>query len=434
MNREKIKQLIVEHKNRFLKPTDLVARDSQTAIEKLLPSKEIIAISGVRRSGKSSLMKLIAGDIIQNKKIPENNILYLNFEDERFIDFDHHDFEILFETFLELYQPKNRQYYFLDEIQNIKGWEKWVNRIYEFEDVKIFVTGSNASLLRSEIASALTGRNRQILNFPFSFREFLRLKKFDFQPGDIYLREKKARLKNLFQEYVNIGGFPEVVKNNDAPLLEQYFKDIIYPDVIARFNIRNTREIRELALFLASNIGTIQSYQNLQQLINVKSLNTVKNYLEILESVYLFIRVDLFDYSVKRQIYNPSKIYPIDPALANSIAFNFSRNSGRLYENIVCVELLRRNQEIFYWKSKKNGEVDFLIKKGTKIETAVQVCTSLTNEKTRQREINGLLDAKRELKAEKLLIITEDEEQQATTESDTIHIIPIWKWLLKSDR
>ncbi|MCG2716329.1 MAG: ATP-binding protein [Candidatus Marinimicrobia bacterium] len=213
--------------------------------------------------------------------------------------------------------------------------------------------------------------------------------------------------------------------------MEQYFKDIIYRDVIARYNIRNTHEIRELALFLASNIGTIQSYQNLQNLINVKSLNTIKNYLGIMESVYLFMRVDLFDYSVKRQIYNPSKIYSIDTALANSIAFNFSRNLGRLYENIVCTELLRRNHEIFYWKSKKDGEVDFLIKKGLQIDTAIQVCTSLSNDKIRKREIDGLLEAKRALKAEKLLIITEDEEQELTVESETIQVIPIWKWLLK---
>lgn len=186
-----------------------------------------------------------------------------------------------------------------------------------------------------------------------------------------------------------------------------------------------------MALFLVSNIGTIQSYQNLKNLINVKSLNTIKNYLEILESVYLFMRVDLFDYSVKRQIYNPSRIYTIDTALASSIAFNFSWNLGRLYENIICIELLRRNQEIFYWKSKKNREVDFLIKKGLQIDTAIQVCSSLSNDKIRKREISGLLDAKQELKPEKLLIITEDEEQELTVESVTIQVIPVWKWLLE---
>jgi hypothetical protein len=430
MNKEKIKQLIVEHKERFLKPVNLIRRDSQAFIEKVLKQKEIIVISGVRRAGKSSLMKLITGDLINQDKVPENNILYLNFEDERFIEFKHSDFEILLETYLELYHPDGRQYFFLDEIQNIPGWEKWVNRLYEFENIKIFITGSNASLLSSEIASALTGRNRQIVNFPFSFHEFLRFKQEEIKPTDLYLREKKLKLKKLFQEYTSMGGFPEVLKNRDLTLLEQYFKDIIYRDVIARYNIRNIHEIRELALFLASNIGTIQSYQNLQNLINVKSLNTIKNYLEIFESVYLFLRVDLFDFSVKRQIYNPSKIYTTDIALANSIAFTFSRNLGRLYENIVCIELMRRNQDIFYWKSKNNQEVDFLIKKGLEIEAAIQVCTSLSNDKIKKREIESLLEAKRTLNARNLIILTEDEEDEITENSVKIIITPIWKWLL----
>lgn len=430
MNKEKIKQLIVEHKERFLKPVNLIRRDSQAFIEKVLKQKEIIVISGVRRAGKSSLMKLITGDLINQDKVPENNILYLNFEDERFIEFKHSDFEILLETYLELYHPDGRQYFFLDEIQNIPGWEKWVNRLYEFENIKIFITGSNASLLSSEIASALTGRNRQIVNFPFSFHEFLRFKQEEIKPTDLYLREKKLKLKKLFQEYTSMGGFPEVLKNRDLTLLEQYFKDIIYRDVIARYNIRNIHEIRELALFLASNIGTIQSYQNLQNLINVKSLNTIKNYLEIFESVYLFLRVDLFDFSVKRQIYNPSKIYTTDIALANSIAFTFSRNLGRLYENIVCIELMRRNQDIFYWKSKNNQEVDFLIKKGLEIEDAIQVCTSLSNDKIKKREIESLLEAKRTLNARNLIILTEDEEDEITENSVKIIITPIWKWLL----
>ncbi|MFA4921619.1 MAG: ATP-binding protein, partial [Candidatus Neomarinimicrobiota bacterium] len=289
----------------------------------------------------------------------------------------------------------------------------------------------NASLLSSEIASALTGRNRQILNFPFSFHEFLSFNQEEIKPTDFYLREKKIKLKKFFQEYASMGGFPEVLKNRDLTLLEQYFKDIIYRDVIARYNIRNIHEIRELALFLASNIGTIQSYQNLQNLINVKSLNTIKNYLEIFESVYLFLRVDLFDFSVKRQIYNPSKIYITDIALANSIAFTFSRNIGRLYENIVCIELMRRNQDIFYWKSKNNQEVDFLIKKGLEINTAIQVCTSLSNDKIKKKEIESLLEAKRTLNARNLIILTEDEEDEITENSVKINITPIWKWLLE---
>jgi len=432
MEKNKLKQLIIEHKERFLSPSNLVNREIQKTIKRYIKQKEILVISGVRRSGKSSLMKLICNDIIKENKISKNNILYLNFEDERFIEFSHADFEPLIETFLEIYQPKNQMFFFLDEIQNIYGWEKWVNRIYEFENIKIFVTGSNATLLSSEISTALTGRNRQINIYPFSFREFLSLRSFKKNEEDLYLREKRVQLKNLFKDYVKFGGFPEVLKNEDLSILEQYFKDIIYRDVIARYSIRNTKEIRELALFLASNIGTIQSYKNLKEFIDAKSQNTVKNHLEILQNAYLFFQLDLFDYSIKRQIYNPSKIYSIDVALSNSMAFKFSENLGHIYENICFTELLRKNSEIYYWKSKTGKEVDFLIKKGLKIREAIQICTDLSNRKTKERELSGLMNAYLELNVNNLTILTEDDEGEETVDQVKISIIPLWKWLLQN--
>jgi len=431
MEKFKLKQLIVEHKERFLSPSDLVNREIQKTIKRYLKQREILVISGVRRSGKSSLMKLICNDLIKEDKISKNNVMYLNFEDERFIEFNHADFEPLVETFLEIYQPQNQMFFFLDEIQNINGWEKWVNRIYEFENTKIFVTGSNASLLSSEISTALTGRNRQINIFPFSFKEFLSLKGFKKNKEDLYLREKRVQLKNLFKTYVKLGGFPEVLKNEDLSILEQYFKDIIYRDVIARYSIRHTKEIRELALFLASNIGTIQSYKNLKEFVNVKSQNTIKNYLEILQNAYLFFRLDLFDYSIKKQLYNPSKIYSIDVALSNSIAFKFSENLGHIYENISFIELLRKNSEIFYWKSKTGKEVDFLIKKGLKITEAIQICADLSNRKTKEREMSGLMNAHYELNVKNLTILTDDDEGEETVDQVKISILPLWKWLLK---
>lgn len=430
MEKNKLKQLIVEHKERFLKPAQLVRRGIQKHIESYVKQREIVIISGVRRSGKSSLMKLISDDFQQIYHVSQDNILFLNFEDERFIEFTHRDFEPLYETFIEIYQPRGKKYFFLDEIQNIKGWERWVNRMYEFEDVKIFVTGSNATLLSPEIASALTGRNRQVHTYPFSFNELLKLRNCSFDEKDLYIREGKVKIKNLFREYRELGGFPEVLKNRDVTLLEQYFKDILYRDIVARYRIRNVREIRELALFLASNTGTIQSYKNLKEMIQVKSLNTVKNYLEILEDVYIFFRLTLFDYSIKRQIYNPSKVYSIDPALSRSVAFKFSQDLGRLYGNMVFVELMRRGNQIFYWKSRKGQEVDFLIKRGLKIEKAIQVCTSLSDKRTKQREIEGLLAAHEELKAKNLTILTEDDEGEEMFDKNKIYIIPLWKWLL----
>lgn len=435
MEKEKLKELIIGHKEKFLSKTGLVRRDIQDQIANYISQREILIITGVRRSGKSSLMRLLCDDLLKNSDIQENNILYLNFEDERFIPFTFEDFEPLYETFFEIENPKGKIYLFLDEIQNIEGWEKWLNRLYEFEDVKIFVTGSNASLLSSEISSALTGRNRQVVNWPFSLRESLRLRGITFDTKSQYKRQKKVEIKRRFNEYLEFGGFPEVLKIEDTTLLDQYYKDIIYRDVITRYGIKNVQEIKELTLFLAANPGTLQSFKNMQRMIGVKSQNTVKNYLEALNNVYLFFSVDMFDYSLKRQIYNPSKIYSIDVALSNSISFKFSRNIGHSYENIVFLELLRRNRELYYWRSGRGAEVDFVIKKGLEIVEAIQVCFSLADEKTRKREFQALKEAKDELRVGLLTVITEDEEATVAIDSADgdaeINIIPLWKWLLQ---
>jgi len=432
MDKNKLKELLIEYKQRFLTArTDLIRREVQDNIEPFIKFKEVVIITGPRRGGKSSLMKLICDDLLKKDRVLPSNILYLNFEDERFIEFNAaDDFAQIYELFLQINKPTGRLYFFLDEIQNVTGWERWVNRLYENENIKIFLTGSNASLLSSEISTALTGRNRNITNFPFSFGEFLKFKNYRLQENDFYQTKKRAEIKSFFQEYLKLGGYPEIVKINDSTLLEQYFKDIIYRDILPRYSIKKIKEIRELCLFLTSNLGSIHSYKRLQNLIGVKSLNTVKTYLEILEEVFLFFRINLFDYSIKRQIYNPSKIYIIDAALGNSISFKFSENIGHIYENLVFLELKRRNKETYYWKSKKGKEVDFLIKKGLNIEEAIQVSYNLNDKKTLDREIESLLIAKDEFKIEHLSIITEDEEMKKEIEGVKIKIIPLWKWLL----
>ena len=431
MDKNKLKELLIEYKQRFLvNRTDLIRREIQDSTEPFIKFKEVVIITGPRRGGKSSLIKLICDDLIKKYNVPASNVLYLNFEDERFIEFNTGDFAQIYELFLQINKPTGKQYFFLDEIQNVNGWERWVNRLYENENIKIFITGSNASLLSSEISTALTGRNSVITNFPFSFREFLTFKNYKLQKNDFYQTKKRAVIKSFFQEYLKLGGYPEIIKINDPTLLEQYFKDIIYRDILPRYSIKKIKEIRELCLFLASNLGSIHSYNKLQNLIGVKSINTVKSYLEILEEAFLFFRINLFDYSIKRQIYNPSKIYIIDTALGNSISFKFSENIGHIYENIVFLELKRRNKEIYYWKSKKGKEVDFLIKKGLNIEEAIQVSYNLNDKKTLDREIESLLIAKDEFKVEHLSIITEDEETEKEIGNVKIRIIPLWKWLL----
>ncbi len=432
MERNKIKELILEYRERFTSPDDsLIPREIQKTIQSYLSSKEIIFITGTRRGGKSSVMKLICADLIKDNHIPLTNILYLNFEDERFIEFKVIDFNLIYEVFLEENTPNKKSYFFLDEIQNIPEWEKWVNRLYEMYQIKIFITGSNRKLLNSEVASTLTGRNRVITNFPFSFREFLQYKKIKHDDSSLYITEERAKIKNTFQEYLKLGGYPEVIKSNDPTLLEQYFKDFIYRDILPRYTIRKNKALRELCLFLASNIATIHSYKKLQQLVEVKSLNTIKHFLEILEEVYLFFQVDLFDYSIKRQIYNPSKIYTIDTALSQSVSFQFSKNIGHIYENLVFLELKRKNKELYYWKDEKGREVDLVIRCGREIVEMIQVCYNMSNPNTRNREIQALIKGHQEFKKSKLTLITDDEEDTYQSGNISINMIPLWKWLTK---
>lgn len=440
MKKEFLKELVIEHKDRFLTRRDLLPRDIQLEIGRYLPQREIIILTGVRRCGKSSLMRLICDDLIGKEAVPTSNILYLNFEDERFLPFEAEDFDRLYETFMETENPKGSLYLLLDEIQNIAGWEKWLNRLYEFEDVKILVTGSNATMLSSEISKALTGRNRQVVVWPFSFREFLRFRGCIIDDRSLYRKNKRTEIKRLFQEYCELGGFPEVLKTGDTTLLTQYYRDILYRDVIARNAIKNIREIKELTLYLAANPATILSYKNIQSMIGVRSINTVKNYLAALNDVYLFFFTDIFDYSVKRQIYNPSKLYAVDTAMISTVSFRFSRNQGHIHENIVFSELKRRNREIYYGKTRKGKEVDFIIKEGLHVVEAIQVSSSLADVKTRKRELEALTEIREELKRGSqdaaatelaLTVITDDEEGFVETESDPIRIIPLWKWLLE---
>lgn len=225
-----------------------------------------------------------------------------------------------------------------------------------------------------------------------------------------------------------------MLKSKDSTLLEQYFKDIIYRDIIARFSIRNIKEFKELCLYLCSNIATIYSYENLKDIINAKNITTIKNYLGYLEDVFLFFRLSLFDYSIKRQIYNPWKFYIVDIGLSQTIGFKTFLKIVHIYENLVFLELKRQNKDIFYWKSKDGKEVDFIVKEGIKITEAIQVWYDINNPKTKEREISALISVYKELKPDRCLIITKDEEKEEKIGKLKIKIIPLWKWLLQEQR
>lgn len=426
MDKQLLKSLIVFHKERFLSEKELINREILSNHSRLINSKEIIFITGIRRSGKSSLMSLIAKDLIKNKKISQENLLFINFEDERFINFTYEDFDKLYQAYLELENPKGKNYLFFDEIQNIENWERWINRLYEFYNVKIFITGSNASLISSSVSSVLTGRNRQIQTYTFSFKEYLWLLGIDLKERDFYSQEKVIEIRRAFENYLKSGGFPEVLKNNDITLAEQYFKDIIHRDVISRYNIRNVKEIRELALYLITNSGCIASYDSLRIAIQAKNVGTIKNYLSILEDVYLIQTTSLYDFSVKKQIYNPDKYFVSDLGFYHSVGFKFSENSGRLLETVVYLQLLRQGFEVYYWKSTKGSEVDFITLDGIKLKQAIQVTYSL-NDNNFEREVKGLMLLEEQLGKVEKFILTYDDERIL---ENGIKVIPIWKWIL----
>ena len=425
-----LQSLIVTHKDRFLKDKDLISRDLLHDFDQYLHSREVVFFSGIRRCGKSSLMSLIARNILVNDLVKRENILFINFEDERFINFSVDDFDPLYQAYIQIDNPAGKKYLFFDEIQNIPFWERWINRLYEFEDVKIFITGSNASLLGSSVSSALTGRNRQVRLHPFSFPEFIRSQGLTINRKEMLLGENISAVKRAFNLYMHTGGFPEIVKNLDITLADQYFKDIIYRDVISRYNIRNVKELKELCLYLISNSGTLLSYESLRKTIDAKNGTTIKNYLNILQDVYMVESLSLYNFSVKKQIYNPDKYYISDLGFYHSVGFKFSENIGNLLENIVFEQLTRLYPDIYYWKSSRGKEVDFVVRHQSSITHSFQVTYALSTE-NRERELSGLEAITDELGNPERYILTWDQEETLNTDSGKIHVLPIWKWLIQ---
>ena len=428
MDIEQLRKVIEYQKHRFLEESSLVEREILQRTTNLIDSKEIIFITGIKRCGKSSLLKIIAKKLIENKKVKINNIGYINFEDPQLFDATLSDCEKIYEIFLENCDILQKKYLFVDEIQYVTGWEKWLNKLYEFENVKIFVTGSNSSLLSSDISSLLTGRNRKLDLYTFSFREYLSLK--NYMPKNFSLPEEISKTRRMFKSYLEFGSFPEVIKQQDIELLKAYYSDIIYRDIIGKHNIGKSRELLELGKYLSSNIGQLASSEKLKKMLGLKSAVTVRNYLQLLEDAYLFYRCYLFDFSVKRQIYNPPKVYIADTALSSAVTFHAHPNSGWMLENIVFLELKRSGYEVYYWKSKNNKEVDFIVRDKNKIIKAIQVCFSLEDLETRSRELTALKEVQFELKPKSFLIITNNEEGKEKIGNNEIKIIPIWEWLI----
>lgn len=432
MKQKIFKQLILDQKRIFLRQDkSIINRDIKEKYSDLIKIKHIIAITGVRRAGKSYFLKILANYLIKEKKIKENKIFYINFENENFVDFKIEDFNLLLKAYFEINgELKNSEkvYCFFDEIQNVKYWEKWINGLYERGDFKIFATGSNSSLLSSEFATSLTGRNYPVEIFPFSFKEYLDMKDVD---GDFLnlTSEEESDLKRIFDEYLVNGGFPETI-DNPIDILNDNYRSIIYKDIVVRFGIKNVKEFRELSRCLISNIGSLMSYRNIAKMIeDINSSVTAKNYVGYLNDAYLLFQIKKLEPSIKKQNINPFKIYSIDNGMAKSVSFSISENFSKLYENLTFLSLRRQKDiEIFYFKN--NFETDFVTMKKNKIIDVIQVCYNLDNAKTREREERGLLESLNFLKKKDGYIINDYIEEIKKVENKNIHYIPLWKWLL----
>ncbi len=416
MEKGKLKEILLDQRAVFNQPKELIDRDVE--LESYIKTGQVVIISGIRRCGKSSLLYLIK----EKMELDEAAWCYFNFDDERIIS-DVSVLDRIYNLHLEIFGAE--PVLFFDEIQNIENWEKFVNRMYE-KGTKVFVTGSNAQLLSSEISTSLTGRNKVLELFPFSFSEFLLFHDKNYDLVKLTSKDK-ALLTKDFNQYIETGGFPLVVKENDLELINSYFQDILYRDIISRYRLSQVNEIKQIGLYFASNAGKLFSYSTLQKISGVKSSSSIKDYLHYYEQSYLFFFLKKFDFSVRKQIMNPKKVYSADQAISNRLGFTFSENRGRILENIVFIELLRRGKEVYYHSGK--NECDFLVKEGHKITEAIQVTWSLNRENW-DREILGLKEAMQYHKLKNGLLLVCETEETETPVNENIRIIPAWKWLI----
>lgn len=399
--KEGLRNIVMAQRKDILLVNETIEREKIKEVK--VEESFAIILSGVRRCGKSTLLR----QMIQKSK----NFYYFNFEDPSAVNFELADFETLNQVFNEEYGES--KYYFFDEVQNVEKWELFVRAM--LDKGKYFViTGSNASLLSRELGTRLTGRHLNYELFPFSFIEFLKLK------------NKKPSIES-FQEYFTNGGFPQYLKSGRAESLQDLFNDIINRDISIRYKIRNLKSLKEMAVYLITNVGKEFSYNSLKKTFGLGSVNSAISFVSFFEDSYLLFIVPKFDYSIKKQIINPKKVYSIDNGFSVVNSASFSEDKGKMLENMVFLALRKNHKEIFYFQ--ENGECDFVIKEGTKITLAIQVCYTLT-EQNKERELKGISEAMDKFKLKEGLILTYNQENEINFNGKKIKLVPVWKWLI----
>ncbi len=391
-----------------------------------LKSEFIISIVGPRRAGKTYFLLYLS------KKIGEN-YLYLNFEDSRLAGISHKEIRDIIRVFIELY-GKPPHYLFLDEVQEIDKWERVVRELHDLKKYRIFLTGSSSKLLSKEIATQLRGRTLSFTLLPLSFREFLRFK--NKKIPKYMSRDDEAKVRNFLREYLEFGGFPDVVKNEQkVKILKEYSDLVLFRDFIERHKIKNIEVARMLHSFMLQNFSKEISIKKLFDRIKTKSRvakDTVYNYVTKLEDTLFFFFLKKFSLKAHIRETWPKKIYLCDTGLSKVV--RFSPDYGRLMENAVFTEFIRKQNtnpllEIFYFPF-TGGEVDFVVKESTEIKQLIQVTYASAEDEIERREIKSLLKAYEKLRCKDLAVITWDYEDEKIIKGEKIRFIPLWKWIL----
>lgn len=392
--------------NQKAERNELIARPYQQRqtkhdVAELLANPLIKLITGPRRVGKSVFALLM----LQGK-----NFAYLNFDDSQLLNNWNED--LVMAALDDVYPGYD--YLLLDEVQNLPDWDLFVSKLFR-RGKNLVITGSNANMLSSEMATALTGRYLQIDMLPFSFDETMRWNGIDIRhPRD----EQAAKAVALADDYMRNGGYPETIKarNITKSYMSTLFDSILLKDVAKRHKVRNTSDLYNLASYLLSNFCNPISANDLASELGLSSVATTKKFCDYLAEPYLFFYLPRFNDKLKLMNKAPRKVYVVDNGFVQSTAFNLNENLGRLLENQVFVELLRHGYEpgntLFYYRTRNNKEIDFVTHRGTKVRQLIQVCYDMTSEKTRKRELDALVEAAEELHCDNLLVITSDQQEQ----------------------
>lgn len=399
-----------------------------------LEGDEILTIIGARRAGKTYLCYQIINEL--RKTVPEHNILYINFEDERLYPLAGDELTSLIDVYFETFEVDmtKRIYLFVDEIQNLPLWSKWARRINEqHKNIKLIITGSSSKLLSREIATELRGRNLSFSVFPLSFSEYLAARHTAFDCKDLLYRNERHVIKRHFNDYVKTGGFPAMLATaKQQELLSEYFNVMFYRDIVERHKIVNIKLLEDyLALLLdqtSCKFSVSRTAVKLQEFGHSFSKNTLINFLRYAQEAFLLFPINKYSFKIREQLRAPKKLYAIDHALVNAVRFSFSEDYGRIMENMAYIALRRSTENIYYYQG--NKECDFLVVDSDKIINAIQITRNMTTPDTKKREVAGLLEALEFSKLKQGLIITENDYELIEENGYSIQVLPLWYWLL----